>query len=420
MRLPQLVVVSIMVCLLAATVTAASEKTTIEFWWGESAETENMLELVAMFEETHPWIEVELVDQGYMGGGSGLDKVKTAIAGGVPPDIVWMDATQILPGAIVDGLYLPLDEVVDRGFLQTIPWLPAPEKYVTDRGRIYGLQFRTDARGLYFNQDLFENAGLNSEVGPADIEELDLYTAKLTEINPDGTLKQLGFAPRGNNFGGGLGWLWVFGGTIYNPETKRPTLTGNPAHLRALEWIASYADRYGPIASGGSNPFMDNQVAMIVQSTTWLNQFPERAPNLRWWVSHIPYPPQGRMTTMSGGFGPVIPRGARNLEAAGEFIKFLAQKETQIEWYRRTRGIPARADALQTLLETEEIIDPRERTMVGALPSGEAYPPLFAGVVRPEFQTNLDRMRRREITPQQALENTQRAVEPIFRELFGE
>ncbi len=417
MRCVKHVFMLVMVYMLSSSLNAVAQTTTIEFWWGESAQTENMLALVEKFEAQHPHINVDLVDKGYMGGGTGLDQVKTAIAAGVAPDIVWMDAVGIFEQAVGDEIYIPLEEVIDRSFLESIPLLPGPRRYTTYNGSFLGLPFRTDARGLYFNQDLFESAGLDATRGPEDIATLDAYAARLTRFEADGSLGQLGFSTRGDNLGV-VGWLWIFGGQSVDRERLQPTLTGNPRHLEALEWIASYAERYGADAAAGSANFETNKVAMFVQSTTWLTLFPQRAPSLRWSVGAIPHPPEGRKSTFSGGFGAVIPRGAKHPQEAGEFIKFLAAAETQIEWYERTRGVPARADALAQLIQEQMITDPRERTMLELLPMGGVYPPLD-GVVTPELERNTQRMRLQEITPVQVLEDTQRAVQPIFDEVFG-
>ncbi|MGI6610772.1 MAG: extracellular solute-binding protein, partial [Limnochordia bacterium] len=225
-----------------------------------------------------------------------------------------------------------------------------------------------------------------------------------------------GFAPQGNNFANEIAWLWVFGGSVYDEAAKMPTLAVNPAHIRALDWISSYAARYGPTAMTGSKQFMNREAAMLVQSTTWLELFPEQAPDLRWSVGHIPYPSDGRKTSYSSGMGAIVPRGARNTQGAAEFIKYLSKKDTQLKWYHLTRQLPSREDALQTLLRGREISDPRERLMLELLPTAEGTPPLFS-IVRPEFSKNLDRMRRNEITPQQVLDDTQRSVEPHYRGL---
>jgi multiple sugar transport system substrate-binding protein len=409
-----LILMTLLVCLVFPV--HGAQKTRIEFWWGEPATltTGAMRTIVEDFNNYHPTVEVNLSEHGYLGSGAGLDKLKTAIAGGVPPDVVYIDISFLLAQAIREHLYVPLDEVIEPSFLHSIPYLPAAQSYTTYHGRVYGLHFRTDARGLYMNRDLFEEAGLDSTRGPQDIVALDNLAAKLTQLNPDGSYKHLGFAPRGNNFGNGLGWLWVFGGEVFDAATGSLVLSQNPANMQALEWILSYADKYGATAASGTTPFMNGTAAMLVQSTTWFDKFPIQAPDLNFWVSHIPNPPEGRRTTLSTGMGVAVPQGAARPKEAGEFIKYLSRADVQLKWYRMTRELPTRADAIQTLLRGREITDPRERAMVEVMPAGVGYPPLYSTDFHSIFAGNLDRMRRREITPQQVLEDTERMCAQYF------
>lgn len=415
--------VNVFACLLivaaAAFAASAAEKTTITMWWQGVGDAEAAQILIDTFNRNHPWVQVDLVIEGNLSSGPGLDKVKTAIAAGTPSDVIYL-GMHILPELFMTGLIIPIDEVLPAEFLASIDYLPAPRQLTTLGDRILGVQFRTDARGLYYNTSLFNEAGLDPSSGPEYTEELDRYAERLTRLGADGSIERLGFAPRGNNFLSELGWLWVFGGSPYDFERNRPSLTGNPAHVRAIEWIASYAERYGAAATASAPLFNSEQVAMRVDSTTRIGLLKIEAPDVEWSVGPIPYPAEGGVkTTNSSGPGPVIPLGAPNVEAAAELIKYMAAKETQMEWYRLTQQPPARADALFELIQNGEISDPREVTMLELMPNGFGVPPLFIGVLQPLFTPMMDSVRRGEITPLQLLEDVQRAAEPAYRELFG-
>lgn len=397
----------------------AAEQTVIEFWWGGAGSVEEMRAIVEAFHQTYPAIRVNMTDQGSIGiRGAGLDKLKTSVAAGIPPDLAYLDATGVMGLALADDLLVPLNELLDDEFLNAIPYLDAPRSYVVAQGKHYGLQFRTDSRGLYYNQDHFLEVGLDMNAGPQDIDELDVYAQRMTRWAADGGIERLGFAPRGNNFGLGLGWFWVFGGEVFDSDSLLPTFTGNPAHLRALEWILSYADLYGAAASVSNPKFVSGEVSMIIQSTTSLAPLKQQTPDLNWSVSHIPYPPEGKRTTLSTGYAFVIPRGARLSEGLATFLRFLARKETQMTWYRLTEQPPARVDAVLELIQAGEVADPRVVVMWELMPVAEGYPPLFASHVIVPLEENLNRMRARQITPHQVLEDLQRTLEPEFRRLL--
>lgn len=157
---------------------------------------------------------------------------------------------------------------------------------------------------------------------------------------------------------------------------------------------------------------------MIIQSTTSLAPLKQQTPDLNWSVSHIPYPPEGKRTTLSTGYAFVIPRGARLSEGLATFLRFLARKETQMTWYRLTEQPPARVDAVLELIQAGEVADPRVVVMWELMPVAEGYPPLFASHVIVPLEENLNRMRARQITPHQVLEDLQRTLEPEFRRLL--
>lgn len=396
--------------------TALAKDVTIEFWFGESPEGYNqaMQAIVGAFNRENPGIAVNMVRLGHPDEPF-QEKLRAAIAGGLSPDVVYMDGVTIQEWGLASNAFIPISELMPRADLSALDYLPGPVRNFTIDATWYGLPFRTDARGLYLNQDMFEEAGLDPRTGPVDLFELDEYAAKLTRYDRNGTLLRLGFAPLGNNDADGLLWFWAFGGDYFNYEQLAPTFTGVPSHRAALEWIQSYADRYGPSARSSNANFYQGKIAMHVNSTTRLQEYPEKNPRLRWWVSKIPRSAGAAETNYSGVLGVAIPRGARHSAEALKFVLYLARPETQVFWYRNTRSFPARFSAVKTILNG--ITDPRERVMVESLPFSRVSAP-FYNQVREIFKKNVQRMIKKEIIPQQVLEDTQRAVEPIYRDAF--
>lgn len=409
-----------MALLIGVSIVAGAQQTVIEFWWGDGAGySDEMIELIKKFEQEYSWIKIDMsVQQHITFTNAGGDKLKATIAAGVAPDLVYMDATSV-PGYAAGGLVIPLDTMMKAEALDSIDYINAVRAYVMLNGRHYGLQFRTDSRGLYYNVDAFLEAGFDASTGPMDLVELEHYAQKLTRRGPGGQYERVGFTPRGANFGSDLGWFWVFGGDVFDNETMMPTFPGNGKHIEALEWLLSYADMYDtPTNNVGNTEFMNQAGAMIVQSTTHLANYSERAPDLNWSVSHIPYPADGRKTTMSTGSAFIVPVGAQNLDAVAIFLEFMAKKESQMDWYRLTEQPPARLDAAMELIRLGEVVDPRAVVMWELLPFAEGYPPLFASHVIGKLRNLTDRMRRREITPSQVLDDLQLSIESDFRGVF--
>ena len=68
-----------------------------------------------------------------------------------------------------------------------------PRQYSQFEGTRCALPMLADVYGLYYNKDLFAKAGLDGP--PQTVSQLMDYAKKLTERNPDGSLKVVGLDP---------------------------------------------------------------------------------------------------------------------------------------------------------------------------------------------------------------------------------
>lgn len=418
MRYKQLTVGVLLASLVLFGSVAGAERVVVDFWFGENVEAyiDTMQQIVERFNAEHPSVYVDMSLHGTIQGDK-LDQLKVSIAGGVPPDLAYLDGTAILELGLGSGMFIPLNELLDDEVIGSFNYLPVPTDEFQYEGIWYGLPFRTDSRGLYLNEDHFHQAGLDPRAPFATLADVDEAAEKLTVRDGEGNVVRLGWAPNGNNNGGELPWLWLFGGKLYDWETHRPALVGDANNIKALEWMLHYADRYGASAATGQGRFLAGTSSMLVNSTTRLTQYGELAPELNWWVAQIPPVEEGgEVIVLSTVLGVAVPLGAKHAEAAAEFILYLNRPEVQEFWYENTRSVPAHFDAFRAVLSAMD--DQRELNMVMLLPQAKGYPPLFAYFTRPIFQSQVAAMRRREITPEQVLENTQRTAWPRYEEVF--
>lgn len=203
------------------------------------------------------------------------------------------------------------------------------------RRRAYAIPNSTDARALYYNEDLLERAGLVDANGkarpPRDWDELEAYSLKLTERDSRGNLTRLGFAPLFGN-----SWLylysWLNGGEFMSPDGRTCTLN-DPRAVDALQFIVRLYDRLGGVErveafqstfqAAELDPFLTGKVAMKIDGDYFQNTIALHAPRMRFAVAPPPAPRGRDSVTWSGGYSWVIPAGAKNPEMAFEFIRFL-------------------------------------------------------------------------------------------------
>jgi ABC-type sugar transport system, periplasmic component len=125
------------------------------------------------FNKENPDIEVEAVYTGNYD--DTVTKIQTAAQGGNPPDLFVSLATQRFTMASSE-MAMPLDELIaedgEEGKKYIDDFL---ESFIEDSyvdGKIYSIPFQRSTMVLYYNKDIFKEAGLDPEKAPETWEEL--------------------------------------------------------------------------------------------------------------------------------------------------------------------------------------------------------------------------------------------------------
>jgi multiple sugar transport system permease protein len=309
---------------------------------------------------------------------------------------------------------------------------------------IYTVPMNTDSRALYYNEDLLIRAGYVDDRGrarpPRDWDELQEYAIKLTERDAQGNIQVLGFAP---NYGNS--WLYLYGwqngGTFMSADGRTCTLA-EPPIVEALRYITGVYDALGGVekvdvfqsraSTTIGDPFIKGQLAMAINVDQWLNGISDYGPNLRFGVTIAP-PPKGKPgITWSGGFSWAIPVGARHVEAASEFIRFMSSQRIwlyQVEVNARFAESRGRAyvPIMSPIPAINDLVNMRFVANNSNLPRcvRETYP-LFSDIMRvslyrpatpvgqllwDEHARATDKALRHTYAPQEALERGQAAVQ---------
>jgi multiple sugar transport system substrate-binding protein len=135
-------------------VTAQSEPVEISFW----AWSTNVEDMVALFEESHPNIKVNLVNTG--GGSAQYEKLQVAFAAGSgAPDVAMIEHQYVLQYAM-SGDIQPLDDLggaeVKDDFIDSLT------SQLSYDGKLYGIPLDASPLAFGYRTDLWEQAGLTS------------------------------------------------------------------------------------------------------------------------------------------------------------------------------------------------------------------------------------------------------------------
>ncbi|MBI3829139.1 MAG: extracellular solute-binding protein [Planctomycetes bacterium] len=211
-------------------------------------------------------------------------KAKMAVSGGVPPDIAGLWSRDVPVFANFNAA-TPLDEWIKRDG-------PSPDEYqkcywdmCVYEGRVWALPTTPSTIAMYWNKDLFKNAGLDPERPPKTLAELDAYNEKLTQRDANGRIAQMGFHPAEmRTFKGGLG-------TFDSPQ----------------------------------NAFIAGKVGMVLQGVWMANYIRMHNPSMRWGVAPFPGPggDEANPVTLAQADVLLIPRGCPHPEEAWRFVRYV-------------------------------------------------------------------------------------------------
>jgi len=352
---------------------------TLELWhpFGDGTMFDALEQEIKHFNDEQDEIYVELVHQADQTAAQ-YDKLITAIAVGAPPDLAIIDRFTTASWVERGGL-MALDQLGNQIGLRREDFFPATWDESVYKGQLWAVPLQTNTRVLYYNKTLFLESGLDSQRPPETWDELDQFALRLTSRQGD-NYERFGFIPWI-----GQGHLYTYGflagGAFYDPETEQVT-PDHPRIVDALEWMHSYATRYGAPATvraamgNVNNAFWNNRLAMLTQAGGFLSQTRGRAPDLDLGVARLPYPQGGEPGGWLGGFGLVIPRGAKQRVEAGKVIAYLASPESQLRFALTASQLPPRIAAA---IDPSITGDSHVQVLLNDLPDAKHRPPIPVG-----------------------------------------
>lgn len=395
---------------------------TVEMWhfWGSPVRRNAIRRVVAMCQEALPNVEITEVFKPW--GDIWTANIAAVAAGSGMPDVIVEDRPQ-LPQRAQDSIAMNLQPFIDRdNFDMSAFWDFTVSEATADDGNVYGIPFETDVRVLFWNKQLFEQAGLDPNDPPETWDELEEYARALEVQAADGSWERIGFMPSykvGPDF-----WAYTNG---WNQVVDGRPNYDDPAFIETLTWVKEWIDYYGGYqdvqnfaASYGAAPndlFMSGAVPMIVDVAGYLSQLSFYRPrvtldddsqvNMEWGVSFIPY--NVEKGNWSGGFALAIPEGSPNADAAWEFIKCASSAEGQASWARDTYAIPTNREAATI---PELMADPDWETIMGVMEHsrGSTYVPQYSNFGQ-EVNPRLEEVWTGDLTPEEAAQEIQEAID---------
>jgi multiple sugar transport system substrate-binding protein len=335
----------------------------------EGKVTTSVLESI---KQKYPWMTVKHVQ------GKDDEAIQRAINGGTPPDVAisftpdnaarycetraWQDLNPNLQADKID---------------KNATWPAGIFSYTQYNNLQCALPMLTDAYGLYYNVDLLKKAGYNEP--PKTLSELKTMAEKLTEYNPDGSVKVAGLFPlfgmyqnTVNTYGHAYAAQW------YDASGK-PSLSTDPNWTKLLEWQKSIVDGigydklqkfFGKLGGGDSewsaqHGFEAGKIAMMIDGE-WRNAF-IAADKAKVNYATAPFPVDDAQPDLygSGQVGGTImgiPKGVKHAAESWLLVKYMTTDTKALTTL--AKGLKNVPSTVESLKDPELNADPHFSTFM--------------------------------------------------------
>jgi multiple sugar transport system substrate-binding protein len=216
----------------------------------------------------------------------------------------------------------------------------------TADGKEYVLPFVLDLSMLFWNKDLFKEAGLDPEKAPATMAEYAAAAKKVQALNKPGVYG----TATGLNCGGCLvfTWfpsIWASGDQVMSPDGTKSLLNGENAKKIYDTWgdlwksgavLPSSKDEAGPTWTAG---FTEGKVGLMFYPATLLSSTTKFDVG----VAGIPGV-NGGASTFVGGDGIGVSKDSKHSPQAWNFLNWMMSEDAQVGVLARDNDVVSRSD----------------------------------------------------------------------------
>lgn len=326
--------VLILVMLLACMNVSAKQKKIKLVYWTYVEEYTKTLDYYRVqlkeFQKKYPHVDIEFLMIPYEGSDA---KLLTAFTGRKNAPDMFVGKVPYFAGGL--GVAEPVPADLAKHYDNVI--VDKIKEFVKHDGKFYGYPLESDlGMMLFYNTDMFKEAGLDPNKPPRTLDELVDYAKKLTKYDKDGNITRQGFAIRftGNPTGIADKWLpflHACGGRLYSPDGKKASgYINSPESIEALQFYVDLVYKYKVSSLTLGKPddtFPKGQAAMFTRESWQVGWLKENAPDISFATSPLV---SGRATPgisllftqaiMVYKYGP-------NKDMCWEWLRFITTKE---------------------------------------------------------------------------------------------
>ena len=316
----------------------------------------------ADFEKENPGIKVKPIYSGSYQ--ESITKALTAVKSNDAPTTSVLLSTDMFT-LIDEEAIVPFDPLIktpeDQAWLKG--FYPAFMENSQTSGKTWGIPFQRSTIVLYYNKEMFKDAGLDPNKPPATWKEMVEHAQKLTKRDASGKVTQWGVQIPASGFP-----YWLFQGLTTENDVQLMNSAGTetyydkPAVIEALQyWMdltAKYKVHPEGIVEWGTTPkdFFERKVAMIWTTTGNLTNIKNNA-KFDFGVAMLPANKRRGSPTGGGNFYLFKQAKPEQQAAAFKFIKWITSPARAAQWGIDTGYVAVRPDAWETPVMKKYVTD---------------------------------------------------------------
>jgi sn-glycerol 3-phosphate transport system substrate-binding protein len=307
----------------------------------------------ADFERENPAIKVHPIYSGTYQ--DSITKALTAVKSNDAPAMSVLLSTDMFT-LIDEDAIVPWDPLIktaeDRAWLQG--FYPAFMENSQTGGKTWGIPFQRSTIVLFYNKEMFKDAGLDPNHPPATWKEMAEYAQKLTKRDASGKVTQWGVQIPASGFP-----YWLFQGLTTENGVQLMNAAGTetyydkPAVIEALQYWVDLTSKYKAHPEGivewGTTPkdFFERKVAMMWTTTGNLTNVRSNA-KFDFGVGMLPANKRRGSPTGGGNFYLFKQAKPEQQAAAFKFVKWITSPTRAAQWGIDTGYVAVRPDAWET------------------------------------------------------------------------
>lgn len=322
--------------------TANNDDNVVRLAMWDTNQEKVMKEIAADYEKENPGTKIQIEMGSFK---DHFTKLETQASGSVMPDIFFMNGPNFMKFAS-NNVLEPIDDLVDSKKIDLSDYPQSLIDLYTYDGKLYGLPKDWDLTALWYNKEMFDDAGVDYPTDEWTWDDMADAAEKLTNKEKG----VWGIASQVATQEGLYDTIPQSGGFIISEDMKKSGYDTPEALDGTQRWIDFIEKEQSPDVqtqtdTKGPELFKAEKVAMIYAASWNVPEF-MNSDNIKDKVDLVVMPKIKERAATIHGLSYALAANSKNKEKAKEFLTYLGSKEVNDKWAKSGAVIPANEKSL--------------------------------------------------------------------------